>query len=373
MQLSFSHKIKKLKGKYQKCVLENLYLMLNLLLISKTVNLFKQKEYAQGVLESQSTQVNSHYKRLLRFMKDHSTTALWFDCLSGIISMLRINSKTYYLDGTEWTFGSIKIHILCLCVNWNGVATPVYFRPYWHKGVLSEVTRIRFMRRVMRCIDLTDKIIIADREFIGNNWFTFFNEYSIRFIIRIRENMYKKELLEGKVYEELRKKAIIEGYAKAHIKINDKMYRIEFWKNSHSANKEEPVIFLLTNILNKNKVGRKYSTRWRIEYCFKHLKTNGFDLEDMSWRELSKIRLCLSLVICVYVLALRDGHLKQKQDIKQNIKITKKYKNGDVYFAESTFRTGLALITFFSFTITYFTKYLNQIKIKKNNFYKIVQ
>lgn len=129
---------------------------------------------------------------------------------------------------------------------------------------------------------------------------------------------------------------------------------------------------MLTNALNKKKIGKKYANRWRIEYCFKHLKTNGFDLEDMSWRKLGKIRLCLSLVITAYILALREGYLAEEKAKKRQIKTEKKYKDGKVYPIVSLFRTGLTILIFKVANLTKISEYLNQIKTSKKKFYQIV-
>lgn len=372
MQLSFSDKITPLKGKYQKCVLEKLHLMVAALITSKTVNLYKQKDHIQSLLGNQDTKPNSHYTQLIRFMRDYSYTDLWRDCLGGGLSLLDIESDTYYLDATEWQCGELKIHLLVLCVNWQGVAIPVYFRPYWHKGVLSQEARIRFIRRAMKVVDLKGKIIVADREFIGGNWFLFLSQSGIKFVMRLREGMYKKDLLAPKTYHKLKATALKKGYAKAFIKIDGFMYRIEFWKNSNPNNLDEQVIYLLTNVLDKKKMGKKYATRWRIEYCFKHLKTNGFDLEDMSWDELGKIRLCMSLATVAYVTAVREGLLEHEKSKKEGLKTEKKYKDGSVYLAASLFRNGLANLVFFASNLLRFTRYLGKIKVQKNTFYQIV-
>jgi hypothetical protein len=44
---------------------------------------------------------------------------------------------------------------------------------------------------------------------------------------------------------------------------------------------------------------------------FKHLKTNGFNLEDMSLTDLKKIRLMISLVVVAYILAVREGIIEE--------------------------------------------------------------
>jgi hypothetical protein len=114
-----------------------------------------------------------------------------------------------YLDGTEWYIGSFKLHILVLAVDYNGIAIPLYFQCYNHKGVLSEYERIQFMKNACECCPLlNDTNIIADREFIGHEWFCHFERLRLFFTCRIRQNMYKNSLIGNLSYAQLQKRAL---------------------------------------------------------------------------------------------------------------------------------------------------------------------
>lgn len=264
------------------------------------------------------------------------------------------------MDGTEWKIGSFKLHVLVLAAQVKGVAIPVYFKVYQHKGVLSEHERINFIRKAFVIIDLEDKLLIADREFIGKEWFGSLVNFGLNFVIRLRKGMYASQI---KDYDKLEKKALKKGYCQAIFSINEQSFRIEMWR---SDNKDEPIIYLITNILAKKRVGKQYVKRWKIEYCFKHLKTNGFNLEDMSLTDLKKIRLMISLVIVAYILAVREGMIEEK---KQKVRVIK-YKNGDRLPAVSVFRNGLQLISNQIVSWLDFDRYLSLIKQKK---YSILQ
>ena len=369
MLLPFSDKFSQILGKYKKCTLNNLYLCVAALIVSKTVNLNKQKDYLPNLLENNKLKLASCYTLLVRFIKNHCRTSLPKEILEVSKSLLSDVGDSLYLDATEWTFGLKKIHILVLCVHWENVAIPVFFRPYWHKGVLSAKARIRFMRRAISYVALQGKILVADREFIGQIWFDFLVESNILFVIRIRENMYQKELLDGKSHHKLRKKALKKGFAQGFIKINDKIFRLEFWRNTNEFNTKEPIVYLLTNVLDQKKIGQKYKYRWRIEYCFKHLKSNGFDLENMSWKRLDKIQLTVSIVILAYILAIKEGSLATKKNGKIR---TKKYKNGTEYPEISLFRVGYFTLMTKVTSLVVFIKYLKQIKIYKMTVLQIV-
>jgi Transposase DDE domain len=266
------------------------------------------------------------------------------------------------LDGTEWKIGSFELHILVLAAQVKGVAVPVYFKVYQHKGVLSENERINFIRKAFVIIDLQGKLLIADREFIGKDWFGNLVDFGLNFVIRLRKEMYLAQI---ENYRKLEKKALKKGYSQAIFSINGENYRIEMWR---SSNKDEPIIYLITNVLTKKRVGKQYAKRWKIEYCFKHLKTNGFNLEDMSLTDLKKIRLMISLVIVAYVLAIREGMIQEKI---QKVRVIK-YKNGDKLPAVSIFRNGLQSISNQIVSWLDFDKYLRLIKQKKYSIVKIV-
>lgn len=94
------------------------------------------------------------------------------------------------MDGTEWKIGSFELHVLVLAAQVKGVAIPVYFKVYEHKGVLSENERINFIRKAFVIIDLQGKLLIADREFIGKEWFVSLVDFGLNFVIRLRKGMY---------------------------------------------------------------------------------------------------------------------------------------------------------------------------------------
>ena len=101
-------------------------------------------------------------------------------------------------------------------------------------------------------------------------------------------------------------------------------------------------------------------------YCFKHLKTNGFNLEDMSLTDLKKVRLMIALVVVAYIMAVREGIIQQKL---QPVRVIN-YKNGDKLPAVSLFRNGLQVISNQIISWVDFDRYLAIIKPKK---YSIVQ
>lgn len=134
---------------------------------------------------------------------------------------------------------------------------------------------------------------------------------------------------------------LIEKYGTYSIKINKDgiCYTIVMTKNL-KQDRKEPYIFFISNIENAWKVLEHYMERWKIECCFLHLKSNGFDLEAMNLKQDLKIELMMGLVAVAYAVAVREGMLAF---IKKPFR-KKKYNNGKEYYEVSIFRKGLELL-----------------------------
>ena len=104
--------------------------------------------------------------------------------------------------------------------------------------------------------------------------------------------------------------------------------------------RKEPYGFFITNITEAKKALENYTLRWKIECCFKHLKSNGFNIEAMNFKDDRKIELLMGIVVTAYVVAVREGTWEQ---LRKPFLI-KKYANGKKYWAVSVFRKGLEII-----------------------------
>jgi len=135
--------------------------------------------------------------------------------------------------------------------------------------------------------------------------------------------------------------------------VNEQVYVIVMTKNLKNDRKE-PYIFFISNMDNAGEILKNYSERWKIECCFRHLKTNGFDIEAMNFKNDQKIELMMGVVAMTYAVAIREGILSH---ISKPIKM-KKYKNGKVYMEISIFRKGLEIMEAKLIGTTNFVRYL---------------
>ena len=114
------------------------------------------------------------------------------------------------------------------------------------------------------------------------------------------------------------------------------------------------VFLRLTTTLTPALAIKYYAYRYRIESMFKHLKSNGFQLQDLNLKSAQKIRLLMTALVLAYTLSVVYGLARYKRTIKVE-------KHGSPEM--SLFRFGLDLwqnhlqsFVLFLYTLTQFDK-----------------
>ncbi len=95
-----------------------------------------------------------------------------------------------------------------------------------------------------------------------------------------------------------------------------------------------------------------------MENLFKHLKTNGYNLEDLRMTNLCKIRLIFSIVVLAYIMSVLT--VLNERKLKSSKKKT--YKDGRTFDTISIFKQGQSLIQQRFITLSQFlglTQFLN--------------
>lgn len=283
---------------------------------------------------------SSHYRRLNRLFQSHSDSDAWLDLLVQASRFQTHSCQYLTLDGSSWEKGKTKHHYLTLASIHDGVAQPIYFQDLEKKGTSNQEERIAFFKECLKHYNLEGKTLLADREYIGTDWFSFLFEHHINFIIRCRQGNYKSQVNaeSGMSYEEMERKVLRSKKPNKCIhkiiEIEGQYYQFIITKN-HKNKDEEPLLYLMSNLTTKaQKIVPKYRIRWQIECCFKHLKSNGFQLENMNVKGLKRKRLLMSIIIFAYSLSIKEG-IKTYKNVS-----FKKYKDGTRYKSRSLFRHG---------------------------------
>jgi len=363
MKESLLDKVSKQLPKRKKTCVKNLIILAMGILVKETVCLNKIKGAVGAIIGKTTTQPSSHYKRLIRIFNDSSFSSLWLELLHVAFRLLRLKSDYLLLDGTSWQKGSRKVHYLTLCVVYQGVAIPIYWEDLQKKGTSSIKERKRVIRKAMKYYNLKDKILLADREYIGEDWFCFLKDNQIDFVIRLRKKNYKEAVnaAEGKSYTTLEKKALrSRKVGKAlgkRITLQGESFTFVVVKNP-KADADEPLIYLLSSLEEAPAcMAARYLIRWKIETCFKHLKSNGFDLEEINLGSKSRCQLMMAVVVFAYTLSIHEG-LKEYKKVPTKNYTTGRHPGGLKTKSCSVFRNGLDKITAFCADLTTFCTYL---------------
>ncbi len=171
-------------------------LLLTSLCKVQTVNLQKLATAFETTAESLSSM-----RRIQRFLACYP---LDFDLLARIVFRLLPHPGPYVLsmDRTNWRFGCFDINALVLGITYRGVAFPLLFRLLPKRGNSNTAERKEIILRYIRLFGReTIDCLVADREFVGEEWLSFLNTERIRYHLRIRENFWVKDPRTGREFK----------------------------------------------------------------------------------------------------------------------------------------------------------------------------
>lgn len=334
--------------------LKNLFVLIICVLDKETVCLNKLKKHVPVVLKNDQSKMYAHYKRLLRTVQFWSKGDLWEQVLQVAVSLLSLKVDYLLLDGTKWEIGSIKIHLMTLCMVYQGVSIPIYWVDLKKKGHSNQEERNDLLCAALKRYQLAGKTLIADREYVGTCWFAHLVKHKLDFIVRLKKNTYRKYVNQssGDAYSKMEKKALKRKHGVSKfIEIEGNRYLLVIVKN-RQPNSEEPLLYLLSTLDKKHVISQAYSLRWLIEVCFYHLKSNGFQLESMGVKQGERLRLMMAIAVFAYIIAVVHG-LKTWKQVKK-----KTHKDYGEFPEVSLFRKGIDELAIYVREIVLFLEYL---------------
>jgi len=349
--------------------LRNILLLVQAILLKETINLNKLK----GCLNTIQGKVNtasSNYKRLIRIFDNYALTNLWIELLNFGFQMLDAKIEYLIIDGTKWQRGKKWYHYQVLSFIYKGVAIPIYWENINKNGISNYQERKQLFDKALKYFNLAGKTLLADREYIGTDWFKYLINNKINFTIRIKKNIYIEAINQsgGRAHQQmidkvLRSKVKDKAVGKV-IEIEGEQLYFVVMKNPKNDPKD-PVLLLLSTHLDKcaKAIGLSYCLRYKIEHCFKHLKSNGFCLEQLNLRTMTRCRLLMTITVFAYVLSINEG-LKGYKKIAMNACKDKEEKR------VSVFRNGIDKVVAFCSGLERFLLYLKEGFIGKTPKYR---
>lgn len=281
----------------------------------------------------------SSLRRIQRFIARY---VLDSDLIAKLIFGLLPNKEGLKLsiDRTNWKFGQTNINIFMLGVTYKGVAFPLLFKMLDKRGNSNCRERIDLVNRFIRlfgtnCIDC----LMADREFVGDDWIKFLNENNIRYYIRIRNNFKiflphkHKEIKVSWLFNSLKKGEFL--HYRRIIRMGTQLCYVSGCKVN---SKDKGTEFLIIVSFNKPEQAQiNYGHRWQIETCFRAMKTSGFDIEKTHLQDIERIEKLTLIVMIAFVWCYKTGIF-----IHDHVKKIEIKKHGRR--AKSIFKCGLSFI-----------------------------
>ena len=312
---------------WHKCRIDCLGQMIQALFVVRTINLTQVASAFKSEVKEQSS-----YRRVCRFF-----TGFSFDMSSIVLLVFRLfpfsEKCTLILDRTNWKWGKTPINILMLSIAYKGIGIPLFWVVLNLEGNSCTEDRIDLLKRVMERLGIGRiEVLLADREFVGTQWFGFLIEQKIPFIIRVKQNFMVEigengKLPIGHLRKWLSRKKVVN-------------YPINLWSLSlyvsiekRKGAKEQMIV--VSNVKFEDPLGM-YRRRWEIETMFGCLKTRGFRMEDTHITDPDKIEKVMFVLAIAFCWAYRIGDI---QDQIQSIEIKTHGRK-----ARSLFREGLNLI-----------------------------
>jgi len=292
----------------------------------------------------------SNYRRLQRFFAlfdlDLNAVARF------VVALLPVKDNFILtLDRTNWKLGRANINFLVLAVAYKGAAFPVLWSLLDKRGNSHTCERIDLLQRFIELFG-KDKIrcLLADREFIGDDWIAWLKREQICFYIRIRSN--------AQVATPNGLQRIDRSFE--HLKVGQhcclattkKIYgqRVRV----AGLRLTDEYLILITNHLPERAL-LQYKKRWQIETLFGSLKSRGFNFEETQLTHTTRLSKLMGLLTLTFCWAHLVGEWRQQ--IKPiHFKTHKR-------MAYSLFRYGL----------DYLREILLNIQVKRTQFYKAVE
>lgn len=279
--------------------------------------------------------IGSRYRRMQRFFSQHRLD--YNGVARFIMTLYGFTDSDYYLslDRTNWKWGKININLLVLAVVYRGAAIPVYWLPLNKRGNSNSRERMALLKRFITQFGRDHiKGLLADREFIGDDWLGWLLEQKIPFIIRIRNNSYTENAQGARIRVDRLFDAIKPGEVRT---IRDTRPVGTHAVYLSGLRLSDGGLLIVIGDHFEPEAIRIYGLRWEIETLFGCLKGRGFKLEETRVTGYLRIKKLLVLPVIAFCWIHKIG--EWKHDCVLPIKIKTHQRR-----AQSLFRYGLDAI-----------------------------
>lgn len=279
--------------------------MLLALIKVRTVNLVELSCGFESVAK-----LSSRYQRLKRFFGeftiDLSAVAIW------MVRLFELDDDTLYIsmDRTNWRWGRKDINIFMLSIVYKGIALPLVWTLLSKRGNSNTQERIEMMKQLFALLG-KQRIagILADREFVGREWFSWLKQEQVAFCIRIKKNTltlnrHGKAVNVSSLFRDLKvdEQRVLSG---THMIWKAPVYL------SALRLSDDDLLIVATDFMLKDPIAH-YAKRWQIETLFGCFKSKGFNFEDTHMVQPERISKLIALLAMAFAWAHKVGEWRNE-------------------------------------------------------------
>src|SRR5512137_1505197 len=252
--------------------------------------------------------VESHYKRLQRFFRSFEIDQ---DALARLlVRLVPVGDGSWRLamDRTNWQFGKADINFLVLGVAWRGIALPLFWAVLEGPGNSDTAERVALMERFLKVFGAGRiAALLADREFVGEDWFRWLQRQGIPFHQRL-----KRDTLVPNAWNRARRLAQLFGSLPPG-EPRQLPGRRPVWgcfvHLSALRLDDGDFLFIASSGAPPAEALEAYADRWQVETLFGCLKTRGFNLEDTHLTHPERLAKLMGLPALSFAWTCRTGEL----------------------------------------------------------------
>jgi len=214
------------------------------------------------------------------------------------------------LDRTTWHHGESPLNLLLLGAVAHGYTIPLVWVALDHTGNSDTKARMWVVLKLLQALPARRwKGLVADREFIGVEWFRFLRRQGIRRAVRIRKDTVLEDLWADEWFDDLQPGGF--RMIAERTQVFGEPMRVVATRSSSGD------LVIIATDFGVWETWMLYKLRWSVECTFDSLKTRGFDLERTGITQPKRLERLFGLVILAWISLLRVGvWLQERKPIK---------------------------------------------------------
>lgn len=270
-----------------------------------------------GILQAEST---LHRKIALHIERDatpasitrmvartfHETNRTPQDVADVLLPLLPPGRLTLVMDRTNWKLGSHDLNLLVLGVSLGDVVLPLTWKVLPHGGNSDMRARMLLVGLLLKRLPAQRwAVLIADREFIGQEWFSFLRDRRIKRCIRLRENTLLDNEAAREFFQTLKPGEVRGAF--------EQVWVYGSWMQVVATLSPQGERVLVASDLSLWDTLTTYRLRWSIECTFSAMKTRGLNLEQTHMTQPDRLSRLFGLLSLALAWMVRIGEWRAEQ------------------------------------------------------------